>query len=365
MPIPLNQKIREHHTFSTSNALWISLVGGIILTAIASMAHVDKDWKIDEGYHIIYSLASNSLLLFLIIIFIFYLIKRHFSLAAKYILFFGGSLALAIAFSVFSNWMQHIIYDSQPTNINNSVLLMRDLMVAIAAIVISILIFNVSRRLELKIEKEQLEAENILVKYEALENQMDPHFLFNSLNTLSGLIGADDDKAQRYLLQLASTYRYIMQGKRLVTLDDELHFVDSYSQMMLIRYGKNLTIEKKINPELSKYHMVPISIQLLIENALKHNVVSDRHPLTIKIETTQNKSVCISNVIQPKNDSEQSNGLGLANMSKRYQLLCNRDISIRNQNNIFSVELPLLSPSETAKIIDKIGKVEKRKKKTL
>ena len=330
MPIPLNQKIREHHTFSTSNALWISLVGGIILTAIASMAHVDKDWKIDEGYHIIYSLASNSLLLFLIIIFIFYLIKRHFSLAAKYILFFGGSLALAIAFSVFSNWMQHIIYDSQPTNINNSVLLMRDLMVAIAAIVISILIFNVSRRLELKIEKEQLEAENILVKYEALENQMDPHFLFNS-----------------------------------VTLDDELHFVDSYSQMMLIRYGKNLTIEKKINPELSKYHMVPISIQLLIENALKHNVVSDRHPLTIKIETTQNKSVCISNVIQPKNDSGQSNGLGLANMSKRYQLLCNRDISIRNQNNIFSVELPLLSPSETAKIIDKIGKVEKRKKKTL
>ena len=146
MPIPLNQKIREHHTFSTSNALWISLVGGIILTAIASMAHVAKAWKIDEGYHIIYSLASNSLLLFLIIIFIFYLIKRHFSLAAKYILFFGGSLALAIAFSVFSNWMQHIIYDSQPTNINNSVLLMRDLMVAIAAIVISILIVEHAER---------------------------------------------------------------------------------------------------------------------------------------------------------------------------------------------------------------------------
>lgn len=365
MPKLINHNFREHHTFSTRSALWISIVGGIVLTAIASMAHVNKDWTLDEGYHIIYSLASNTLLLFLILIYIFYIIKRSFSLAAKYILYFVGSLVIAIVFSALSSWIQHIIYDSHPATINNSVLLMRDLLVAIAAIVISILTFNVSRRLELKLEKEQLETENILVKYEALENQMDPHFLFNSLNTLSGLIGTDDDKAQRYLLQLASTYRYIMQGKRLVTLDDELRFVDSYSQMMLIRYGKNLTIEKNINPGLTKYHIVPVSIQLLIENAIKHNVVSDRHPLTIRIETTENNSVCISNVIQPKNESEQSCGLGLANMSIRYQLLSGRDISIRNQNNIFSVEVPLLSPVETAAIIEKLDTVDKREAKTL
>ncbi|MBO7488785.1 MAG: sensor histidine kinase [Bacteroidales bacterium] len=351
MPKPSIQISNLRHSFSSKNALWIALVGGILLTGIITLAHTSKGWVLDNDFHIVYSLSSNVILLFLILLFSFAIIKSHLTLTWKYSIGIIGSIIIAVVLSTLSGWLHSLIYNdiliSNPASIN----LTRDIAVAIIAILISLILYSITRRLQMNIDKEQLQNENLLVRYEALENQLDPHFLFNSLNTLSGLIGNDDTKAQQYLQQLASTYRYIMQGKRLVTLEEELDFVHSYCQMMSIRYGENLRFEQNIDTHLLHHTIIPISIQLLIENALKHNVVSSRYPLTVHIETTPQHTIRVSNQMRPKQEYNNGTGLGLANLAKRYRLLCRTDISITDTDNTFSVEVPLIDPAESAKIL--------------
>lgn len=349
--IPRFQFPHLKRTFSTQNAFWIALVGGVLLTGMTTLAHVGKGWTLDNDYHIVYTLAFNTLLLFIVLLFNFSIIKGTLPVTWKYTLGIVGSLLLTGIFSLLSGWLQRVIYDNQRLVDPDSINLTRDIVVTLFAILVSIILFNLTRRQQLNLEKEQLQTENLMVRYEALENQMDPHFLFNSLNTLSGLIGNDDPKAQQYLRHLADTYRYIMQGKRLVTLDEELLFVKSYCQMMMIRYGNNLRIEQKTEEHYNHYMIIPISIQLLIENAMKHNVVSDRYPLVITLETTPRNTFRVSNPIQPKQGSGNGTGLGLANLSKRYQLLCRKEIEISNQDNTFAVEIPLIPPHEAQTLL--------------
>ncbi len=338
-------------TFRAINAFGIAIAGGLILTAISMLAHTNTDWTLETNFHLAYSFAFNTLLLFTILVINFRIIKSNLKMKWKYFIAITSSIVVTICISVFAGWLHRLIYDNIRLSDPDSLNLIRDILVAFFALLISILLYSLTRRQQMNIEKEQLQKENLLVRYEALENQLDPHFLFNSLNTLSALIGNDDEKAQQYLLQLASTYRYIMQGKRLTNLEDELSFVDSYCQMMLIRFGKNLHIKKEIDNTYIHFQIIPISIQVLIENALKHNIVSDRHPLTIVLETTNRHSFRVSNVIAPKQADSAGTGLGLANLAKRYQLLCHKDIIISNNDNIFSVEVPLLDPLESANII--------------
>jgi len=313
------------------------------------MAHIDKNWEMDEDYHLTYTLISNVLLIFINLFFIFFVnrrivptiaVKRR---ASKYVFGILGALIITVVYSSLSGLLQHQIYDNHPFSATSGVTITRDLVVSVTAVVIAVLILNFSRRVGLRMEKEHLQTENLLVRYEALEKQIDPHFLFNSLNTLSGLIGTDDERAQQYLQQLAATYRYIMQGKRLVKLQEELDFVESYCEMMKIRYGDNLTFINEVDNSYLQRDIVPISIQILIENALKHNIVSERYPLEVHIETTPHETLRVSNIMRPKQEDTSSSGMGLANLDKRYELLCNKHITISDSNGVFSVEVPLLS----------------------
>ena len=338
-------------TFRAINAFWIAIVGGLLLTLISLLSHIRTDWTLESDFHFVYTFSVNFLLLFLILVFSFHVIKSKLPVRWKYIVGIIASLLIAGLFSAFAGWMHRIIYDNLRFSNPDSINLTRDFVVAVFAVLISVVLYSLTRRQQISIEKEKLQTENLMVRYEALENQMDPHFLFNSLNTLSGLIGTDDDKAQQYLQQLASTYRYIMQGKRMVTLEDELAFVDSYCQMMQIRYGDNLRIERRVDPRYLHFQIIPISVQLLIENALKHNVVSGRYPLTLTLETTQRGTFVVSNPMQPKQEEVANSGLGLANLNKRYQLLCQQEVVISDTDNVFSVELPLIEPLQAAKII--------------
>ena len=340
MPLP-NLK----QTFRTANAFWIAFIGGLLLTGLNLLAHVRRDWTIDSNYHIVYSFTVNFLLLFVVLVYNFRVVTSNLPTKWKYVLGLVGSLAIAGLFSVLAGWMHSAIYDNLRLSDTASINLTRDFVVAVFAVLISISLYSITRRHQTNIEKQRLETENLTVRYEALEKQLDPHFLFNSLNTLSGLIGNDDAKAQKYLQQLASTYRYTMQGKRLVPLEDELAFTESYCQMMQIRYGDNLRIERNIQDSFLQHLIIPISIQLLVENALKHNVVSDRYPLTLHLETTPNGTFRVSNTIRRKQEEAASTGLGLANLAERYQLLCKKEIVISDADNTFSVELPLLIPN--------------------
>jgi len=345
--------------FSAQKAFYIALVSGLLLTLIIAMAHVGREWVLEDNFHFIFSFASNFILIFLILCYSFTIIKSNRSVAKKYIIGTSGSLLIAALESLFSGWLHRIIYDDMRLSDPDSVNIIRDFVVAVVAILIALLLYNFTRRQQMRLEKEQLQNENLIVRYEALENQLDPHFLFNSLNTLSGLIGTDDEKAQQYLHHLAASYRYIMQGHRLVSLEDELDFVDSYTEMMELRYGKNLKTEKKINPRYLHYQIIPISLQLLIENAIKHNVVSNIHPLTLHLETTPEGAFRISNHITPKQENANGTGLGLANLRKRYELLCNREVVISKKDSTFSVDIPLLDPLEAAQIISNTYKPAK------
>ena len=178
--------------------------------------------------------------------------------------------------------------------------------------------------------------------YEALKNQVNPHFLFNSLNTLNSLIKIDADKAQNYVQQLSSVFRYTLQNQEIITLKEEMDFTQSYCQLMQIRYGENLKFVQQIDEKYYSYKIMPLSLQILVENAIKHNVVSNKHPLTIIIKTTVDDNIIVSNPIQPKIKPEQGNGIGLVNLSERYRLMWKKEISIDKKNDMFEVTIPLI-----------------------
>ncbi len=192
------------------------------------------------------------------------------------------------------------------------------------------------------VENEMLRAENLNSRYEALKNQLDPHFLFNSLNTLRSLIEDNTDKAEDFIQQLSVVLRYNLQNKELVTLAQELDCVRSYCKMMKMRYGDNLKFEHSIDHDrYDHYYVLPLSIQGLIENAIKHNVISSKQPLTVKIFTDNDNHLIISNEIRKKIGKEEGTGIGLANLAERYRLKWNEKVEIFDDGKIFSVTLPL------------------------
>jgi len=193
------------------------------------------------------------------------------------------------------------------------------------------------------LENRTLLAENIRTRYEVLKNQVDPHFLFNSLNTLNTLIAKDAEKAQQYVQELSNVFRYTLQNKEIISLDEELKFTQAYCHLMQIRYGDSLRFEYQIDPRFNTYNIIPLSLQILVENAIKHNVVSTKHPLTISLTTADNGSISVSNAIQPKKDIEKGEGIGLANLAERYRLMYQREIVITQKDGFFSVEICLIT----------------------
>ncbi|MBR4156551.1 MAG: histidine kinase [Bacteroidales bacterium] len=204
-----------------------------------------------------------------------------------------------------------------------------------------LLVSNYKSR-KMAVENESLIAENLLTRYEILKSQMNPHFLFNSLNTLQSLIEIDKEKAKDYVQELSKVLRYSLQNQEVVTLEEEMHLSNSYCKLMEIRYGDNLKINFDIDERLRKNEIIPLTLQVLIENAIKHNVISDKQPLVINITSDYEKcNVMICNKIQPKINKSPGNGIGLANLSERYRLKWNTDIEILNNNVEFCVVIKL------------------------
>jgi len=216
------------------------------------------------------------------------------------------------------------------------------IIVSTITVLITSLFYITGEREKTIVENQRLLTENIRSRYETLKNQVNPHFLFNSLNTLNGLIGLNNDKAKDFLQQLSSVLRYSIQNRENTTLNDELVFTEAFCILMNIRYGQSLNIEYHIDDKYRGYLIIPLSLQMLVENAIKHNTISNRYPLTITIETTDNDTVRVWNRIQLKNEGPSSEGIGLANINERYKILYQKEITISASNGIFSVEIPLI-----------------------
>lgn len=224
--------------------------------------------------------------------------------------------------------------------------LIRDFSFMVVVELVTKLLRTLYERNNIRVENEALRAENITTHYEALKSQMDPHFMFNSLNTLQSLIDTDTAKAHDYVQELSQVLRATLQNKEVVTLEQELQGVQAYCNLMQIRYGDNLKFIFKVDPKYLSYLVLPLSVQGLVENAIKHNVISGKQPLEVSFLTADDDSLRVSNPIQPKIMDELGNGIGLQNLMERYRLKWNVEVGIMNDGQYFEVSLPLIDPKQ-------------------
>ncbi len=196
------------------------------------------------------------------------------------------------------------------------------------------------------IENEMLKNENLQTRYNMLVNQINPHFFFNSLNSLSMLVREKDlDRAQTYINQMSDTFRYILQNGQteMTSLRQELQFLDAYRYLQEIRYEGKLFFDIQIDDQLRGWLLPALSLQPLVENAVKHNSITRSRPLVISVSTQQH-SLVVSNPIIPKLDPNPGTGIGLKNLRSRYQFLTGQDITVVRTQDLFSVSLPLIVP---------------------
>lgn len=193
-------------------------------------------------------------------------------------------------------------------------------------------------------KQELLKRQNLESQLEILKNQVNPHFLFNSLNTLTSLIPEEPNLAVDYVQKLSKVYRYILEikDKKLIPLQEELACIKSYLYMLNIRFGDKLQFEIDETELDFNHHVVPLSLQLLVENAVKHNIISNKKPLLIKIHKGKNSSLLVSNNLQPKVQKMPSTGTGLDNIRNRYKILSKEKVDVIVTNTHFTVSLPLV-----------------------
>ncbi len=194
------------------------------------------------------------------------------------------------------------------------------------------------------IENERLLRENLQARFETLRQQVNPHFLFNSLATLKTMMRNDIDKAEEFLIRLSEVFRYSLQTSTVekVALREELNILEAYCFMLKGRFGQNITIDKQIDKSHLDMYVPPFTIQIIVENCVKHNIVSNEKPLQIKIYSNHTNHIIISNTLQPKNSVETSSHVGLANIEKRYQYLSGQHIEIIENKSTFDVIIPLI-----------------------
>ncbi len=196
---------------------------------------------------------------------------------------------------------------------------------------------------------ESLARAGVQSQLDVLKNQLDPHFLFNSMNTLAALIDEENLDAQQYLERLSDVYRYVLvsRSRNTVPLEEEIAFLDAYVYLNKIRFRDNLQVETILSPETYRQYVTPLSLQMLIENAIKHNVVSKDKPLKIKIQQEGDQYLVVENNIQEKTifrgaDRDKSTRVGLQNIINRYSLLTDRQVEVIRSGELFTVKIPLL-----------------------
>ena len=219
--------------------------------------------------------------------------------------------------------------------------------------------------------KQEIVAKTETAKFESLKNQLDPHFLFNSLNVLTSLIGENPNQAERFTTKLSKVYRYVLEqrNKDLVPIEEELKFAKTYMELLGMRFEDAVKFNIPDIISTNELKIVPLSLQLLLENAVKHNVVSTSKPLTINIYEEDNYLI-IENNINPKEALGKSTKIGLQNIADRYGLITQRGVKIENNNKKFKVSLPLLIKMnnimysdnlENSKYVKAVERVEKLK----
>lgn len=261
------------------------------------------------------------------------------------LIYFALSFVMVLTISVTTAYLLQWYYnDSSHTILTFKLLLGFTFRVNLFLHCVNAIYFFVNRYNQSLILAEKLKKESAEAQFAALRNQVNPHFLFNSFNVLSSLVHTDADTASKFIDQLSTVYRYLLQNQqnKIVSLQEELAFIEAYIFLLKIRFQDNLLIDIDIEGKFKETSIAPAALQLLIENAIKHNVVSKSNPLTIKIYSNSNYLI-VENSIMLKEVKEESTYIGLKNLKKRYDYLCGEDAVITNSNGVFKVKIPIIN----------------------
>lgn len=195
---------------------------------------------------------------------------------------------------------------------------------------------------QIRIANQVLLKTNAETKYQVLKNQVNPHFLFNSFNTINSLILRDKEQAVNFVNNMSDVFRYVLESREMVTLEEELRMMTAYTAMLKGRHGEKIAVQMEVDDIMLSYKLPPMALQILVENAVKHNVISSQHPLQIRIFTKNNSELVVSNNLHEKKIRQHSTGLGLSNLNQRCRYLSNRDIIIQRLDDKFIVTVPLI-----------------------
>jgi len=213
-------------------------------------------------------------------------------------------------------------------------------------VVIGLLLSNRTLQANQSLQQEaaKLQKENDHAKYTALQNQLNPHFLFNSLNTLIAEIKYNPDNAMHFTQKLSTVYRYVLQcqGRNLVSLKEELDFMNSYLFLHKVRLGDCISCDYRIPTGYMERQIPPLTLQLLVENVIKHNSISSSKPMTIHIEVDNDEYLVVSNPVSPKKKEDVSSGIGLKNLANRCRLITDKDLFVRKDKSVFTVKIPII-----------------------
>lgn len=261
-------------------------------------------------------------------------------------------LPVSLVFSVLAIYLPMLVFDSfvcEAPLANQGALML-------SSIVIGILITFIILSIEIStqffshwknslVEVERYKTESTQAQLQNLKNQLNPHFLFNNMSILSSLVYKDQDKAVDFINQLSKVYRYLLDNRNdeLVTLDTELTFIKSYVYLLQIRFDKNLVFDIDVAENKLPFLILPMSLQMLIENAIKHNEVSSENPLSISI-VAQNHGLTITNNLQLRSNEEPGSKTGLINIKERYKYYTKEEVKVIQSVKSFVVIIPLLDP---------------------
>ncbi|MBJ7881197.1 2TM domain-containing protein [Gelidibacter salicanalis] len=259
-----------------------------------------------------------------------------------------GSVVITMIGLVILNGLQYVIYHGssvsdflQAQRWNNYSF---GLWITLTIVIIFHVVYFYNRYQQNKIKEQKVIANTASAQFESLKNQIDPHFLFNSLNVLTSLIEENPGNAQRFTVSLSKIYRYVLEqkDKELVTVAEELEFAKIYMNLLKMRFENSINFEipEDFNKEEAK--VVPLSLQLLLENTIKHNTVSESKPLHISI-TVEDNYLVVKNNLQKKEVLQQRKGVGLQNIVNRYGILTKRPVLIDESAAFFKVKIPILT----------------------
>ena len=276
--------------------------------------------------------------------------RRNFK-AGRFALHCMGCLVAAAALYIFApvrEWHSgQIVLNFMSGHIFDYMLLLKCSFALVVSLLYSRLYVLISQRQLVEVENERLKNENLTTRYNMLVGQINPHFFFNSLNSLAMLVREKhDQKALTYIDQLSFTFRYIIQNGQstLITLGEELKFAEAYSYLFKIRYADKLYFDIEVDSDYLCWRLPALSLQPLIGNAVKHNTITRSNPLHVSIRVEDGRLV-VSNPLRPKLEPEPSTGIGLEHLRTRCLLITGRDIEIDDADGTFTVRLPLEPPA--------------------